>query len=384
MRICFVSDQAFPAWGGEGISTENFSLKLAQRGHQVIFLTSRVSNPPQVGEITLYRFPALLLPGQKGSFAFPLFSSLKRVFLKERIDLIHITLPTYLGWQVLRIARLLEIPVVMGFHVQVGNVIPLFPGLFRLLKFFLEGWFGYFYRQADILIAPSNFARDILRTYTYRPIEVVSNGVELPKFDASGLSDQEIKYFYRSYPLRQEKFLLYVGRLSREKNTGYLLDLIQILKQREMKVQLLLVGRGNLKRRLRRRAKTLGIENQVIFAGYLEEKMLLCAYKLADIFILPSFYELQGVVALEAMASGCALLVAKGEENAAQQLVEEGKNGYTFDLKDPGDAAKKIEKILNDPYLLVSLQRRSREIVLRHDLERSVSRLEEIYHQLVK
>ena len=84
------------------------------------------------------------------------------------------------------------------------------------------------------------------------------------------------------------------------------------------------------------------------------------------------------------MASGCALLVAKGEENAAQQLVEEGKNGYTFSLKDPRDAAKKIEKILNNPYLLVSLQRQSREIALRHDLEKSVSHLEDIYSQLVK
>jgi glycosyltransferase involved in cell wall biosynthesis len=110
---------------------------------------------------------------------------------------------------------------------------------------------------------------------------------------------------------------------------------------------------------------------------------LLCAYLEADIFILPSFYELQSIVALEAMATRNAILIGKSRENAAQELAKEGINGYTFNLDDPRDASDKIENILGNEKLKRSMQEESYRVVQAHSLERSVSRLENVYKSLI-
>jgi len=62
MKVCMVSDQVFPAVGGEGIVTQNLCIRLSQRGHKVIILTSRVPHPPKIKDIEVIRFPAFSIP----------------------------------------------------------------------------------------------------------------------------------------------------------------------------------------------------------------------------------------------------------------------------------------------------------------------------------
>ena len=88
----------------------------------------------------------------------------------------------------------------------------------------------------------------------------------------------------------------------------------------------------------------------------LQRMMKIALYFCADIFILPSFYELQSIATLEAMAMRNALLIVKNEENAVQELVKEGVNGYTFNLRDVGEVVDKIIKILSDKKLKESMK----------------------------
>jgi len=419
MRICFASDQAFPAVGGEGISTQNFSLGMAKRGHTVIVLTSQSSgaihrtgsgafsycvvrdaycairdkserysrsglfNAVKGKGIRIYRFFSLPLPGQKGSLAFPSSIKITSILKKERINLVQINLPSYLGWQTLRGARKIGIPVVLGFHVQVGNIIPFyFP--FSLFKGILEAWFAYFYSKADTAVVPSRFASEILKKYTYKPIRIVSNGIDLKAFDVKKLTSKEIETFRKRYSLAGFSVLLYTGRLNYEKNINYLLRIMQALKERKGRVKLLIVGEGRLKERLKKRAARSGIKKEVNFTGFLKEKDLLCAYACADIFILSSFYELQSIATLEAMAMRRAILIGRSKENAAQELVKEGANGYTFTLQNPGEAVEKINRILSDEKLKKSMQEKSYQMIQAHEIEKSISKLEKIYESLIK
>lgn len=388
MRICFISDQSFPAVGGEGISTQNFSLGMAKRGHTVIVFTSQSSglihqtSSGTIYDIRIYRFFSLSFPRQKGSFAFPSLTKIISILKKERIDLVQINLPTYLGWQTLRGARKIGIPVVLGFHVHVGNVVPpYFP--FSLLKGILEAWFTYFYSQADTAVTPSRFASEILKKYTHKPIQIVSNGIDLRVFDVERVTSKEIEAFRKRYSLVGFSTLLYTGRLSYEKNINYLLRIMQALKEKKGRVKLLIVGEGSLKNRLEERVARLGMEKEIVFTGFLRGKDLLCAYAGADIFILSSFYELQSIATLEAMAMRRAILIGRGEGNAAQELVEEGANGYTFSLEEPGEAVEKINRILSDEKLKKSMQEKSYQIVQAHGIERSVLKLEKIYESLI-
>jgi glycosyltransferase involved in cell wall biosynthesis len=382
MRVCFVSDQSFPSFGGEGISTKNLCLNLSKRRHKVILLTSRVKNPPSVREIRIYRFFSLPIPVKRGYLAFPSRKRIFSILQDEKIELLHINLPTYLGWQALRAGRRMGIPVVLGFHVQVGNVIR-----HRLPLFFfgkvVESWFSYFFKAADLVVTPSFFARNILRQYTHKPIEVISNGVDLEKFSLQRITSEDRWKFRKRYSLESSSLLLYVGRLSYEKNIGYLVKIMQNLRMGR-DVRLLIVGEGELKNRLREKVKKLKMRQRIILAGRLEDENLLCAYAEADIFILPSFTELQSIATLEAMAMKNVIMVARSKENAAQELVKEEVNGYTFSLEDTRDAVNKIHTILSDAQLKRGMQEESFKMVRQHDLQKSVSRLEEIYQRLIQ
>lgn len=384
MRICFVSDQTFPAFGGEGISTRNFCLNLRQRGHKVTLLTSKVRNPPLVREIKTYRFFSVPIPVKRGYLAFPPAGKVLSVLQNEKIELVQVNLPSYLGWQSLRAARRMGIPVVLGFHVQVSNVIRYHLPLILFGKL-VEGWFSYFFRAGDIVVTPSTFAGRLVRRYTHRPIEVISNGVDLERFNPRRVSSEDRERLRRKYSLQDSSLLLYVGRLSYEKNVGYLIEIMRNLDTHTGRdIKLLIVGEGELRDKLRRKIKRLKIERKVILTGHLENEDLLCAYAEADIFILPSFTELQSIATLEAMAMKNVIMVGRSRENAAQELVRERVNGYTFSLQDSRDAVDKIHTILSDEKLKKRMQEESFKMVRQHDLQKSVSRLEEIYKNLIR
>lgn len=381
MKVCFSSDQSFPSLGGEGVSTENFCMELSKRNHQVVVLTSEVNSFSSAKKIKIYRFFAFHFFPAGNYFAFPSFKRVLFVFKKEKIEILQINEPTYLGWQAWKAAKKLGIPVVLGFHIQVGNILPPYGPFF--FKRFIETWFSYFFKKGDLVIAPSYFAARICQRYTNKHIQVVSNGVDLKKFNPERVNPEKEKKFREDYLLENLSLLLYVGRLGYEKNLGYLLKIMQALKKKEKKVKLLIVGKGILKKGLEKKVKKMRMDKDIIITGYLEEEDLLCAFLCADIFILPSFCELQSIATIEAMAMKTAILVAKSKENAAQELVKEGINGYTFDLKEPGDAVDKIIKILSDKKLKRSMQEESFKIAQEHNIENSILKLEKIYKNLI-
>lgn len=384
MKICVVSDQAFPAWGGEGVVTQNLCIRLSRRGHEVLCLTTKVPHPPRVQEVKLRRFPGIFIP-RKGHFGVALFNSVKSILREEQIQLVHINLPTFFGWQVLLAAQGLAIPRVLGLHVQPGNVIPPHFPFFFILEKGLEMWFSHFYRKGDVLISPSHLGKNILSRYCSRRIEVVSNGVDLCIFNPKSVSPERIRKFRQRFSLERDRpFLLYVGRLSREKNVGYLLTIMRILRRKKSKAKLLIVGEGEMRQRLQKRIKRENFDGKVVFTGFLSQEELFCAYREAGLFILPSFYELQSIVVLEAMAMGNAILVSDSSQNAARELVREGVNGYVFSLRDPEDAAEKIQRILSDSTLRESMQEASLNYAPMYDIGKSISRIEEIYRELVR
>ncbi len=381
MRVCFSSDQSFPPLGGEGVSTGNFCRRLSQGNNRVTVLTSKVKNIPRVKDIKVYRFFAFHFPIAKNYLAFPSFRKVMSVLKEEKIEIIQINEPSYLGWQASKAARKLDIPVVIGFHSQVGNIFP-FHAPFLLRKL-IELWFSYFFSKGDLIIAPSHFAARLCREYTDKPVQVVSNGVDLKRFNPGRVSSGDEKGFREKYLLTDSFLLLYVGRLGYEKNLSYLLRIMQVLSKKKKEIRLLIVGKGMLKKNLKRKVKRLGITENVVITGYLGEKALLCAYLCADIFILPSSYELQSIATMEAMAMKTPILVVRNEGNAAQELVKEGINGYTFGEEDTEEAVDEIIRIFSDKELRKTMKEESFKAIQEHNMGESISKLEKIYQNLI-
>lgn len=146
-----------------------------------------------------------------------------------------------------------------------------------------------------------------------------------------------------------EKIVLFVGGLDSAhyfKGLPFLLKAFKNLEDKKYK--LIVVGKGDLENEYKLKAKELGIENNVIFAGGPTRNDLLKYYNLADVFVLPSIdkSEAFGIVLLEAMASGVPIIASN--LCGVRTLIEEGKNGFVTPIKDVYKISEKIDEILSD------------------------------------
>jgi glycosyltransferase involved in cell wall biosynthesis len=108
---------------------------------------------------------------------------------------------------------------------------------------------------------------------------------------------------------------------------------------------------------------------------------LVLAYNVADIFILPSLAELEGMVVLEAMACGKPLLIADAKDSASVHLLD--GNGYLFKAQDYDDLAEKAISLLGDEALLKTMSEKSLYLSREYDIQRSVDKLLGLYYSLL-
>jgi 1,2-diacylglycerol 3-alpha-glucosyltransferase len=135
--------------------------------------------------------------------------------------------------------------------------------------------------------------------------------------------------FLERFGLDGHRVVLHVGRLSMEKRLDIVLKAMVRLKQEEPDVRLLVAGQGPAYDHYRSMAQSLGVSERVVFAGFLSDEDLPKAYATCDMLALASTFETQGLVVLEALASGTP--VAGIRCRAIPEFIDEGKNGCLFE-----------------------------------------------------
>jgi glycosyltransferase involved in cell wall biosynthesis len=176
---------------------------------------------------------------------------------------------------------------------------------------------------------------------------------------------------------RTENRILFVGRVTGEKNIDVLLRAVATLDP-ALDVKLEIVGGGDLLGTLQHLATTLGIRSRVTFTGYVDEQQLLAAYSRATVFAMPSIAELQSIATLEAMASGLPVVAARAM--ALPHLVHDGRNGYLFTPGDETDLAEKLTTLLTlPPEEFDRLKRTSLAYTAPHDIQRTLRTFECLY-----
>jgi glycosyltransferase involved in cell wall biosynthesis len=314
-------------------------------------------------------------------FALPTVSEVEAVFKKEKIDILHILLPTPLAFISIRAARKLGIKVVIHSHAQPENTtesIPAYLGK-HIVKFFLSSYFSWLYKQADYLIYPTQFAQDIFSKHNnIIQNTVISNGV-----DTSIFIKTETDSLFTKYNLpRNTKNILFVGRLHPEKNIETLIKSIPSVLEKNANIHLYIVGPGFQKDELRKLTTKLKLDKNITFFGKVTNEELLMAYNSCDVFILPSIAELEGMVVLEAMSCGKPIIIANSKSSASRFFVNE--NGFLFETKDYQDLANKISAILDDDNLRENMGRKSLDLSRGYDIQRSIDKLENVYYSLIK
>jgi glycogen synthase len=146
-----------------------------------------------------------------------------------------------------------------------------------------------------------------------------------------------------------EKLVLLVGRLVYEKGFQIALEALPRVIGALDGVRFLVAGSGTHEEELKAQAAELGLLEHGTFLGWIGDDVLHTLYRIADLTVVPSIYEPFGLVALEAMASGCPCLVA--DTGGLREVVPHEEVGLRFRARDPGSLADVAIRVLADDEL---------------------------------
>lgn len=224
--------------------------------------------------------------------------------LYGRYDVIHIQTPFVAHRVGLRLARSTGVATLLSYHTHFEEYfhcyLPFVPR--PLLRSGARAMARWQCNAVDMVVAPSEPMAEVLRGYGVRaPIEIIPTGLDPDDFAAG----DGLRFRARYGIDPQRPVMLHVGRVAFEKNVDYIIRVLARVKERVPSVLLVLAGEGPALRASRRRVSELGLNAHVLFVGYLDRRgALLDCYRSADVFVFASHTETQGLVLLEALASG--------------------------------------------------------------------------------
>jgi glycogen(starch) synthase len=242
----------------------------------------------------------------------------------------------------------------------------------------IERWMA---NRADSVITCSHYMRghvaDIF-DIDERRITVIPNGID-PR-DLRPVDD--LRTLRLQFAAPEQKLVLLVGRLVYEKGFQLALDALPEVIQKVPGVRFLVAGSGIHEVELKAQAERLGLSEHGVFLGWIGDDALHSLYRIADLCVVPSLYEPFGLVALEAMASGCPCIVA--DTGGLREVVPAGERvGLRFNGGDPEHLGVMIERLLVDEQLRDRMVTEASEHVLSFDWSDVAQRTRAIYSDVV-
>ena len=217
--------------------------------------------------------------------------------------------------------------------------------------------------RADRVIACSKYMRGHIADVFDVPraaVTVIPNGIDAGDLHVPG----DLAALRAKYARPGEKLVLLAGRLVYEKGFQVALDALPDVIRRVGGVRFLVAGTGTHEEELKAQAKRLRLNRHGTFAGWLGDDALHGLYRIADLCVIPSLYEPFGLVALEAMASGCPCVAA--DTGGLREVVPRDV-GLRFRSRDAAALSRTIERVLTDATLRDRLIAEGREHVLGFD-----------------
>lgn len=390
MRILQVIPYFYLSWAGGGPVelVHNMSRGLIERGHEVTIYTTDVFNKP-LGSGKLYDSTELdgikvcefrhLGGGLTRGLPFYFSPAIIPALAKEtaNFDIVHLhEYRTFQNVVAHHYAQKFRVPYVLQAH----GSLPITLGK-QLLKQIYDGFWGYaLLKGAARLIAVSEMEAQQYEDAGMgrERIETIPNGLDLSPFQNLPSRGG----FRRRHGLDDEGIVLYVGRLHQIKGLDLLARSFAELAQSTDNVRLVIVGPdAGYSSTLKKLVADLGISDRVLFTGPLYGQEKLEAYVDADVYVLPSYYEIFSMTLLEACACGTPVVVT---DRCALADVVDGQAGLVTPC-DEKRLAKEVSHILGDDSLSKQLGAGGRQLVQqRYGLAKMAERLESVYMQAAR
>ncbi len=328
----------------------------AAAGRELVVVASRTNL--QLSDIPIKNFPPIgefeLPEYELQKLSFPPILQMLDYIQRERFTEIIISTPGPVGLTALLAAKMLNLQTSGIYHTD-------FPQYIRILTedSFLESmawrYMQWFYGQLDTVFVNSEDYRQswIKRGLDPAKLKILPRGLDTELFHPAR---RDPAFFEKFGTCNGEVRLLYVGRISREKDLDLLVTAYRRLRNEGLPIQLFVVGHGPYSEAL---AKSLP---EAFFTGYLTGTELATAYASADIFVFPSTTDTFGNVILEAQACGVPVIVS--DSGGPKELVEDGMNGLITRSRDVDDFTRAIRSLIADAALRERMGSAARKSVI--------------------
>lgn len=386
MNILEVSNFFKPFWETGGVTKVNYELSknLVKKGHNVVVYTTNgyrkildvIPNKRiNIDGIDVYYFNNYLKRFfQKGGLLAPLYAPI--VLKKEinKFDIIHIhEHRTLLAVFVYYYAKKYKVPYVLQSH---GSVLPFYK------KNKIKCMFDYIVGNSILNGASKLIALNEIEMQQYiqmgvhkSKIEMIPNGINIEEFKC--LPDR--KSFKEKYSIKKEdKIILYLGRIDKIKGIDLLIEAFSKLAVELTNVQLVIAGPNNYySSEIKHNISNLGINRSILFTGPLYGKDKLEAYVSADVYVLPSRYDIFGITILEACACGTPVVVTNGCGLAG---FVDGRVGYVVEY-DSIQLQNSIRKLLVNDNLRMEFANRCKHEIEDFYWSQIITKFESLYKE---
>lgn len=379
MRVALFTDSYLPTIDGVVTSVLTTRRQLEADGHEVVIFAPedpRRRGVRETGTIYVRAKEFRSYPG----YRLAMFPGHEVDLIKDMgIDVIHIHGVGFVGIKGLWASWQAKIPRVSTFHTMIHDTLPFYSpfGLnLHLLERGLRFYLRVFLRKTRGVVVPSRAVlQEILALSPKAQIEdVIPTGVDPERFRPD-LSGQSIR---TNWGLNGHDVILHVGRVAPEKNLTTLIHAFPKVLEANPDTKLMIVGTGPYIEKYYELVKHLGLSGDVIFTGFVPDADLPKYYAAADAFAIASKFETQGLVVLEALASGRP--VAGANYRAIPEFVRDGFNGALFEPNDVAGCTAAILRCLHDRD---EMGEAARESALPYSVERCTRRLERVYERIV-
>jgi len=383
MKIAYLAQTYPPMISGQAVLTQRLAAGMAARGHSVLVIAASEHGRHYVEEqanLRVVRLRSTRNPFRVGQRM--LRSPWRKVYeelLRFDPDVVHLHDPLHSALAGIYALRGRQVPIVLTTHQLpwfISNFIPVPSGLQKTVDAALWSYARWLCRRCDAVVAPTQTIAAIVQKNTGCSPQVISNGMDLEAFRPERSTPDERETLCARYGLDPKlPIILHVGQLNVQKRVDVIVRAAAQVMQ-NTNAQLLVVGDGKERKALMHLAKKLGVQERSVFPGYITDE-LPGIYRLGSVFVTASEVETQGLVVLEAMASGLPVVAARA--TCIPEIVWEGVNGYLVPPRDVKSFALRIEQVLQDPRDMGSA---GRSLAQQHTFTTTLDRHETAYARL--
>ena len=341
MDIAWFTDTWLPTRDGVVTSLQSFKEGLEKRGHQIYLFVPGTENWHDPEESIFY-YKGRVFKGYP-NYRIPSLLSLlskrtKRCIKEIQPDIIHSHGPAIMGIHAINAALGNTAPLLFTYHTMLEDSLHFLttsPAGQAVAGRLLRIWLRWYFHRCQGIITPSHAAAEEINRYSKVAIEVIPTGINLKRF------------LYADGALIRQRHglhgpvILHVGRITKEKNLDLLVTAARRILKEKPEAVFVIVGEGPYTKAIQQHVEKQGLTEHFLFTGFVSDEELPSYYAAADVFAFPSTYETQGIVAIEAMATGLPVVAASAR--SLPELINDGETGFLFQ---PGNADALADAIL--------------------------------------